>query len=459
MRRRLPPFEVEIERLGPKGVGVGMAPDGREVVVRPAPPGGRVAVVPTSSKRGVWSARRTALIRPPADGARPPCDVFGTCGGCQLQELALDAQRAAKLAWALREVDPPEDVRVHPVRGAPDGYGYRNKVELSFGPRRYLDPERHAAGEPIDGRFLGFHAPGRFDRVVDVTRCWLASPGMDAALQVARAHTLGPDVRPPYDNRTHTGFWRHLLLREGRRTGQRLAVMYTTSEGEETDVAPVAEALRAAGVDGVQWAVNDGVADVARGEVRRTWGRDTIEERLGQVRLRLSAHSFLQTSTEGAEVLYDTVGEALVGGGRRTLIDLYCGIGAIGLYLADRFERIEGIEEVADAVRDARVNAARNSVDATFREARVEDALQTWSGEEVAIVVDPPRAGLHPKVARALAETRAAALVYVACHPGSLGRDRRILDVGWRMTDLWTVDLFPQTGHVEVVARFVPRAG
>src|SRR5690606_6349888 len=122
----------------------------------------------------------------------------------------------------------------------------------------------------------------------------------------------------------------------------------------------------------VQWAVNDGVADVARGDTRRVWGADVIEERLGALRLQLSARSFLQTSTEGAEVLYDTVGEALAVG-PRTLIDLYCGTGTIGLYLADRFDHIVGIEEIGDAVRDARANAARNGVDATFREAKVED--------------------------------------------------------------------------------------
>lgn len=459
MRRRLPPFEVEIERLGPKGTGVGVAPDGKPVLVRPAPPGARLRVIPSGRKKGTWQARRDALIRPPADAEQPPCDVFGTCGGCQLQELGIEAQRREKLAFALEQVGPiPDDVVVHPIRGARP-YGYRNKVELSFGVRRYLSEQALAAGEPIDGRFLGFHAPGRFDRVVDVRRCWLAAPGIHAALQVVREHALREEGPPPYDNRAHTGFWRHLLLREGERTGQRLAVIYTTSEGGEADVRPVAEALRAAGVDGVQWAVNDGVADVARGEVRQTWGQPTLEERLGRVTLRLSAHSFLQTNTEGAELLYDAVGEALADVPVDTLLDLYCGIGSIGLYLADRFPRVEGVEEVEDAVADARENAARNGVDATFRAARVEDALDAVRGGDVAIVVDPPRAGLHPKVARKLAQTQAGALVYVACNPASLGRDREILEAGWRLTDLWIVDLFPQTGHIEVVARFLPREG
>lgn len=455
MRRRLPPFELEIDALGPKGVGTGIGPGGRPVEVKPAAPGCRLAVVPAGRRKGVIQARRAALIRPAVDGRQPPCNVFGTCGGCQLQELGIEAQRAAKLDLALRLVQPPEGLGGRPVRG-PREYGYRNKVELSFGVRRYLSEEAHAAGEPVDGRWLGFHAPGRFDRVVDVQYCWLARPGMNAMLQVARVHALRPDAPPPYDNRSHEGFWRHLVLREGERTGERMAVIHTTSMHGEAHVAPLAEALRASGVECVQWVVNDGVADVARGELRRTWGADAIHERLGNRLLRLSADSFLQSTTEGAEMLYDAVGEALAGVPATTLLDLYSGIGSIGLYLADRFDRIVGVEEVEAAVRDARENARRNGVEAEFRHARVEDALEVLHGGDVAIVVDPPRAGLHPRVAERLAATDAACLVYVACNPASLGRDAVLLRPGWQMTDLWVVDLFPQTGHVEVVARFEP---
>src|SRR5690606_904379 len=135
-------------------------------------------------------------------------------------------------------------------------------------------------------------------RVVDVQYCWLARPGTNAMLQVARAHALRPGAPPPYDNRAHRGFWRHLVLREGERTGERMAVVHTTSEHGEAAVAPLAEALRASGVDCVQWVVNDGVADVARGELRRTWGAEAIHERLGRTVLRLSAESFLQSTTE-----------------------------------------------------------------------------------------------------------------------------------------------------------------
>ena len=458
-RRHLPPCEVEITGLGPKGVGQGTAPDGRAILVRGAPPGSRVHVRPFKRKQSTWHARRVHLVRPPVDAVTPPCPLFGLCGGCILQELPLAAQREARHRMALGQVAeglPLDGVTVHPPRGPDAAYGYRNKVELSFGVRRYLSESDHASGLPVEGRFLGFHAPGRFDRVVDAEACLLVDAPLNRALAAVRRVALADGMPAPWDVRSHTGFWRHLRLRHGVRTDQVLVGLYTASppEGGEAAVQAVAEALLAdPSVVGVQWLVNDGVADVARGEPRRTWGQDWLEERLGRITYRLSLDAFFQTNTPAAEVLYDTIGEALAGTGGH-LLDLYCGTGAIGLYLSDRFDRVTGIEEVASAVEDARANAARNGVQGTWTTSRVEDALDTLP-EGARLVVDPPRAGLHPKVARRLARTAGDRLVYVACNPASLGRDGAVLaEGGWRLTDVWSVDLFPQTGHVELVGRF-----
>jgi len=449
-RKRLPPFEIEIEALTHKGHGLGWSEHG-PVVVRFGPVGGRVAVVPQGRRKGRLLGRRTALIRPPPGAATPRCPQFLRCGGCVLQEMPLAAQREAKVAWALGTIDAVLEDRptVHPCRGTDEAYGYRNKVELSFGVRQWVS-EAVKDTVPIDGRFLGFHAPGRFDRVVDAPTCALVSDSMNEVIAVTRAHTLRSDAPPPYDALDNTGFWRHLRLREA--SDGILAIVFTTS-GDEGPVAELAAAL-APLTAGVQWHVNDGVADVARGEVARVWGRPWLVEDLGGVRVRVGPTSFLQTNTAGCVVLYDTIGEALGTGG--TLLDLYCGAGSIGLYHAARFERIVGVEEVAEAVADAEVNAADNGIAATFRAARVEDALDAIEGgDDVRIVVDPPRAGLHPKVAQALARTEVPVLVYVACHPASLGRDAAILrEGGFRATDVWPVDLFPQTGHLELVARF-----
>jgi 23S rRNA (uracil1939-C5)-methyltransferase len=461
-RKRLDPFETEITHLGAKGLGMGLAPDGAAVKVRGAVPGTRVAVTPAGKRKGEWTGRKTATIRPAPDGVEPRCAVFGMCGGCMLQEGSLASQRYHKGQQALREVEEGlgslEGVVVHEVRGAPAAYGYRNRIEMSFGPRRWLNEADQVAGLPQFGAFLGMHPPGRFDRVVDSPRCELVSEPMNALLAHVRAVALAEGAPPCRDVHSHEGFWRHVRLREGHHTAERLVILFTATPkaDEETWVAAIAERVASEAV-GVVWCVDDGIADVARGEVLKVWGRDSLTEELRPEGLRaatfqLSATSFFQTNTPGAEVLYATIGEAM-GRGER-LLDLYCGTGSIGIALADRFSEVVGIEEVEAAVVDAQANAAANGVVATYRCAKVEDALDSLGGG-AHIVVDPPRAGLHPKVAKHLAKIDAESLVYVACKAGSLGRDGAFLaEGGWRLKELWIVDLFPQTGHIELVGRF-----
>ncbi len=461
-RRRIPEFETEITHLGPRGVGVGVAPDGRPVYVRGAPMGSRVKVRVFARKKGLLHARRLVMVRPPAGFAEPRCAVFGLCGGCTLQELSLEAQRDAKQALVLQAAGTAP--AVHPLRGPAAGYAYRNKVELSFGTQRYSSEAAHAAGAVIDGRWLGFHAPGRFDRVVDSERCELVGESLNALIATTRREVLREDRLAPHDVRTHEGFWRHLVLRYGVGTGQAYVILVTDEGGDRgaTEVAELAEALLKTDLGndrlaGIAWAVRTEVSDVARGVIRRTWGEPHFSERIGDVAFQLSPFAFFQTNTEAAATLYDTVAEALGAGG--TLVDLYCGAGAIGQVLHARFDHVLGIELDPMAVADAIANAERNGIHKTrYLAGKVEDHLEALKGLQgpVRLVVDPPRAGLHPRAVKFLANTVAEVLVYVACNPASLGRDREILEAGgWRMTDLYTVDLFGQTGHVEAVARFV----
>jgi 23S rRNA (uracil1939-C5)-methyltransferase len=470
-RRSTEPFEVEITSLLPPGFGVASDPDGRPIRVRGAPPESRQLIQINGRQKGELLARRIAMVRPPPDAVVPRCAVFGLCGGCTLQELSPERQRAHRHQFAMEAVrgpSPVAGVQEHPPTPASPTWSYRNRVELSFGVRQYVSEADHLAGAPVEGRFLGFHAPGRFDRVVDTGRCEIAGEPMNAVIEVARAMLLHPDAPPPWDNRAHVGALRYLQVRHAPSTHELLVALFTTSDpagtGVEAAAAAFAEALLSlppdrARVVGVEWVVDDGVADVARGETRRTWGRPWLEEQLGAARLRISRTSFFQTSTIGAARLYDIVGDALGAGG--TLLDLYCGAGSIGLYLGGRFDRTFGVEVVPEAVADAAANAAASGVEAEYAAARVEDvpALLADHPRPVRVVVDPPRAGLHPVAARAIAALEADVLVYVACHAPSLGRDRAALEAGgWRLTDLWTVDLFPHTGHVEVVARFTRSA-
>ena len=209
-RKRLPPFDVTITGLAAGGVGLGEL-DGKPVHVRGAPVGSTVHVCPAGRRKGILRARRLHVVEAASNAVAPECGIFGLCGGCTLQEMPLEAQRREKESLAHREIGELSGVRVHPVEGGRQAYGYRNKVELSFGTKRYLSEEDMAAGLPFGGRYLGFHAAGRFDRIVEPSPCALISEALSQVVEEVRAH-LKESRFEPWDVRAHTGFWRLSLI-------------------------------------------------------------------------------------------------------------------------------------------------------------------------------------------------------------------------------------------------------
>lgn len=462
-RRPRPPAEVQATHLDEKHT-VCVGADGRAWRVRGAPVGATLVVAP--GPKG--EARRVSLTAPAADAVTPACPVFGVCGGCQLQEMPLGAQRHEKARLLPTLVGLGEDdaaVPVLPLRGAPGAYRTRNKLELSWGPRRYVtEEERAAAGgeDAPEGSFLGFHPAGWFGKIVPVTGCPLGTAAMDAA--IARVAALG--LAPAWDTRRGQGAWRHLVLRDtGTPEDPRLLVAVVTSSAvTDAEMDAVAAALDGiAGLSGVLHIENDGLAEVATGRLRRVLrGDDRLRVRLAGRALELPWDAFFQVNLDGAEHLVATIAEALgpaPAAPTGTLYDLYCGVGALGFALADRYARLVGVELHAPAIVTARENAARLGIAGEWHAGAVEDVLPTLpppAPGPVHLLVDPPRVGLHPKAARFLASWPADALVYVACGPRALARDRAVLAAGgWRLDALWGVDLFPQTHHIEAVARFV----
>jgi 23S rRNA (uracil1939-C5)-methyltransferase len=438
-RKPKAPVTVRIDRLDPKRPS-GLDGNGQRFEVRNAPLDATVEAQP--GRRG--EARLLRIEENAADAPTPPCPVFGVCGGCQLQATSLDRQRRHKQELVERLVG----FASHPIDGTAAAYAYRNKLELGFSSHAF-----HADHEvpPSTGpAHLGLHPPGWYAKVVPIVGCPLASARMNAVIATVAALGLGPG----WDARSHSGHYRHLVIREG--VGLVVTLVTTTT----ADPAEIARAARAiAGVDGVSGVlhvVNDGVSDVATGDVRAVLsGSSDIEIELGGLVLSLPHDGFFQVNTPGALLVYARIGEALGAGG--TLLDLYCGNGVIGIVLARAFDRVLGVDLHEPSIARARTNADRNGVRGAWYAGAVEAILPTLAVEgPLKVVVDPPRAGLHPKAVAHLAGLAADTLVYVACNPGSLGRDRAVLEAGgWRMTDLWSVDLFPQTPHVEAIARFV----
>ena len=444
-------LELTVDDLAFGGAGVGGV-DGFVVFTHDTAPGERVRARVRKSRRRFAEADLVEVLEPGPSRAEPPCPYVPRCGGCRLQHVeyaeTLRAKRA-QIVEHLARIGGLRDREVRAVDPAADRYGYRNKMEFSFAPGP-------------DGMCLGMHRRGRWDEVVDLEACMIASPRIDAARATVRAWAVEEGLAP-YDQREQAGVLRHLLVREGRATGQ-LLVTVVTAPGPEAGAAlgRLAAPLRAAHPElvGLLHAVNDGVAETTQDlPTSVVWGRDWFEERVGDVTLRLSATAFFQTNTLMTETLYRRVAEAAALDGGQVVYDLFAGVGSIGLAMARSAAEVVAIEIAQSSVDDALANARANGLDSyralcgdvgrVLREHREE-----LPAPDVA-VVDPPRAGLNGRAVRRILELAPPTLVYVSCQPATFAENAaRFVEGGYELEYVQPVDMFPQTPHIEAVARF-----
>lgn len=431
-------LELTIDGLAHGGAGVARL-DGYVVFVRDAVPGDRVRATVTKRKKAYAEARASEVLTPSPD--RVP--ALADHPGAPWQVLPYERQlqvKAEQVADALTRIGHFADVEIEPIVPAVEQWRYRNKLEYSFG-----------TGD--DGALIcGFHAPGSWERIEHVEDCLLASEaGNDArraALQWCRDRGLSA-----YDRRAQTGLLRNLVVREGRRTGDRQVRLVTSDE--QVDLTGFAEAVQ---VDSVMWTRALDVGETTTGGATEVLhGTEAIDEELGGMRFRVSADAFFQTNTEMAEQLYAIATEYAGLQGWERVYDLFCGIGTIGLSLSMRAGEIWGLEIVEEAIADAILNARLNEVEnAQFFAGDVRLALRDLverAGRPDVLVVDPPRAGLSAKVVRRVIEASPKRIVYVSCNPTTLAPNAaQLVEAGYALRRVKPVDMFPQTPHIECVA-------
>src|SRR5689334_11732987 len=439
-------LELSIDSLAYGGNGVARL-NGFVVFVRRGLPGDTVRARVTKVKRNHAEALAVEVLQPGPQRVDAPCAHYPACGGCRFQDLAYEAQVAAKeeqFADALRRIGGISEPPLEPIVPAVDQFHYRNKVEYSF-------------TQTPNGPALGFHKAGRWDEVLEIDRCWISSDVSnalrDAVRDWARAERL-----EPYDQAEHTGYLRHLVIREGRNTEQAL-VQLVTAPGERFDRDELVEVLRRfPEVRTIHWAVNESQAEVTNLPTTLLWGDDAIEEELCGLRFRVRPNAFLQTNTAMAERLYALAGEFAGLSGGETVYDLYCGIGTIGLTLASRALTVWGVEVSEESVACALENAELNGItNAAFFAGEAADSLAELSeraGKPDVVVVDPPRAGLSNKAVRRVGRLEAPKIVYVSCNPTTLAGNVKELAASWgyRLERVRPVDMFPHTPHVESVS-------
>ena len=437
--------------------------DGYVVFIDGALPGDRVAARIVRRKPQYAEARTERIVTPSALRVPQVCSHAGLCGGCRFQDLDYAVQlrhKERQVAECLRHIGGVT-ASMRPILAADALFDYRNKMEYSFGRDR-------------EGLLtLGLHRRGFFDRPFDLERCHIAgdlSSDLVACVRdLARAAGM-----TPYDTRRHEGLLRFLVVRRGRRTGQAMVNLVASEGHDEFERWGAVIRERFPAVRSVLLNTTRRRAQVALGDEERVLsGADRIEEVLGGLTFEISSSSFFQTNTEQGELLLRTALEGLALTGDERVLDLYSGTGTFTLPIARRAREVIGIESNAAAVRDAERNAARNEIgNARFMAGDAMELLRDRFGLDTrdatppferpeidAVLVDPPRAGLHPGVVSRLIHLGAPRLTYVSCNPATLGRDLALLcEERYRTEWVQPIDMFPHTPHIECVATLSRRA-
>jgi 23S rRNA (uracil1939-C5)-methyltransferase len=430
--RRGEQLEVEIESLAYGGRGVART-DGYVVFVSGALPGDRVRAEVTKAKKRFAEARTVELLQPGAERVADRCVHEGEpCPGAPWQGLPYERQlthKSDQVDDALRRIGDLDGFELEPIEAAEEQWRYRNKLEYSFGERD---------GEPV----LGFHARGRWDLIVGVGDCMLASERGNSARNEVRDWARREGI-PPYDRRERRGVLRNLVVREGRRTGQLQTRLVTSAARLPKPPVDLHTAIEG----------DSGSTEGPTGAL----GEERLREELCGLRLEMSHSAFFQTNTEMAERLYAVAAEYAGLSGSERVFDLYCGIGTIGLSMAKRAGEVWGLEIVPEAIADAERNAERNEIDnARFLAGSARTGVRPLleqAGKPDVVVIDPPRAGLSQKIVRRVLECEAKRIVYVSCNPTTLAPNAaQLVEAGYRLRRVKPVDMFPQTPHIECVA-------
>jgi len=453
-------IEVVIEDLAFDGKAVAHL-DGKVVFLNGGLPGETVRAEITRSKPRYYQATVHEILTRSDLRIPARCSHFDYCGGCTWQDLEYQTQlqfKTTHVRECIARIGGLEGVNVHDVIGANEVFRYRNKMEFSFHVMDEKDPD---SGEFVPHDFhLGLHHRGRYDEVFDLEHCHLQSERANDIVNWVRDFVRSNNV-PVYNIHTHEGYMRFLVIRETHFTDQ-VMVFVVTNFGDMPSQDEFVRGLTETFpfITTIVHGQNGKKANVAQPEAEQTlFGPGYIEDELLGLRFRICANSFFQTNPAQAEVLYRTALEMLEPESSDRLLDLYCGTGAIGLLMASRVGQVYGVELVAEAVQIAGQNAEINKIDdIRFFEANVKDFLAEMPADEREfdiIVIDPPRAGLHPKALKRVIEMRPAKLLYISCNPATFARDAKTLvAAGYELPEVKPVDMFPHTRHIELVGLF-----
>tara|TARA_Y100001972_G_scaffold82011_1_gene99749 strand:+ start:5185 stop:6579 length:1395 start_codon:yes stop_codon:yes gene_type:complete len=453
---------LEITGISAEGKSIARH-DNRVLFVAQAVPGDVVDVQITRKKRKFFEGKAIHFHKQSAERQAPFCEHFGTCGGCKWQHMQYEAQlnyKARQVIDNLKKIGKTDLPEPLPILGSEDTTFYRNKLEFTFSDMRWLTTEEIASGQEFSRNALGFHIPGRFDKILDIDKCWLQPDPSNEIRTTVKTYALENNLTF-FNLREQHGLLRNLIIRTTS-TGE-VMVIVQFFEPDEKAIEGLMNHLKAKflSLTSLLYIINQkGNETFHDQEIHTFHGQEYITERMGDLQFRIGPKSFYQTNPVQAEKLYQVALDFAGLKGDELVYDLYCGTGTISNYIAHSAHKVVGIEYVEEAIVDARINSDLNGIDNTeFYAGDIKDLLTESfvqkAGRPDVIITDPPRAGMHADVVHQLNEIRPEKIVYVSCNPATQARDLQLLSENYSVKSIQPVDMFPQTHHVENVLLLV----
>lgn len=450
---------VKIEAVAAEGKSLAHV-DGTVVFVEFAVPGDIVNVKVTKKKKNYMEGFILEIVKPSENRLQPFCEHFGICGGCRWQPLPYDMQLKAKQqqVWdQLVRIGHLEIPDISPILPSDKTKYYRNKLEFTFSNKRWIynneDPDSLTDEERLG---LGFHVGKFFDKVLDIKHCSLQPEPSNEIRLFIREYAVTHNLEF-YNIRENTGFLRNIIVRNNQVGDVMLTVCFAYDDQDK--IVPMLDAIAAEfpQIKSLHYVINEKLNDsISDLDCILYKGEDAIWETMGKLKFKIGPKSFYQTNSEQAYKLYSVAKEFAALTGNEVVYDLYTGTGTIAQFISDKASKVIGIEYVKEAIEDARINAEANGItNCTFFDGDMKDILTAdfikEHGKPEVMIIDPPRAGMHPDVVKVIMEAAPERIVYVSCNPASQARDLAMMSPMYEITAVQPVDMFPHTMHVENV--------
>ena len=454
--------ELQIESAAYKGKGVAKV-DGLAVFVPNTAPGDTVKARIIKKKKSYREAKLLEVIEAGPNRIEPKCQHATVCGGCNWQHVSYEHQLEFKRDQVedhMHRIGGLTHIEVNPTLGCDETFHYRNKMEYSIGHKKWLSREEIERDEFVSDRAFaaGLHAPGRFDKILNIQECYLQDPISYKILDFIRNYCIEHDIAP-YNPIDHEGFMRNVMIRNSYHTDDLMLNLVTYKDDEEI-LENLSDAIlnEFPEITTLVVNINDTKSPTAIGRYEKVMhGPGFIVDHIGPYHFNIHANAFFQTNTAQAEKLYEVARNYADIQPDETVYDLYCGVGTLSLFVSKPAKKVVGIELVDVTIENAIKNAEENKVDnvsfikGDMQEEFNQDVIDEH-GKPDCIITDPPRAGMHPDVVERLNELEVPKIVYVSCNSSTMARDLKELNKKYEILEVQPVDMFPQTYHIETVA-------